>query len=214
MWQRALPGMESFDVLYRNLGLAAWQRDGNAPQAIELLEKAMQLNPRNQDLYLLLDDLYKAQELPEKRASLLETIEALPEMREDVRKRRIMMLVDLGRYTDALHVMQTQKFIPLEMDQSFHNLYVRALLQRAEDALQAGQVQTAIADYQQALNYPENLGVGAPTTLNQADIFYYLGLAYERLGMYPEALAAWRSAACEHHARWLQAIRFHSESPG
>ena len=199
MWQRALPGMRDFDVLYRNLGLAAWQRHADIPTATELLEQALQLNPRNQDLYILLDELYKAQETPEKRARLLGAIEALPELREDVRKRRIMMMVDLGRYNDALAIMQTENFVPLEMDQSFHDLYVRALMQRAADALQAGRVDDAIRDYQEALKYPENLGVGAPTTLSQADIYYHLGLAYEQVGRYMEALAAWRSAACEHH---------------
>ncbi len=199
MWQRALPGMQDFDVIYRNLGLAAWQRRADIPTATEMLEKALQINPRNQDLYILLDELYKAQEMPEKRASLLGAIEALPELREDVRKRRIMMLVDLGRYNDALAIMQTEKFVPLEMDQSFHDLYVRALMQRAADALQAGKVDDAIRDYQEALKYPENLGVGAPTTLSQADIYYHLGLAYEQVGRYSEALAAWRNAACEHH---------------
>ncbi len=212
MWRNALPGLEDFDVLYRNLGLAAWQRQADAHQAIELLEKALQLNPRNQDLYLHLDDLYRAQELPEKRQSLLAAIEALPDMREDVRKRKIMMLVDLGRYTEALHIMQSERFIPLEMDQSFHNLYVRALMQRAADSLAAGQVDAVIAAYMQALSYPENLGVGAPTTLGQADIYYHLGLAYEQVGRYPEALAAWRSAASEHHAHGSRLFEFIQKS--
>jgi tetratricopeptide (TPR) repeat protein len=94
------------------------------------------------------------------------------------------------------------------MDQSFHNLYVGALMQRAADALETGQVEDAITCYQQALNYPENLGVGAPTTLNQADIYYHLGLAYERLGRYSEALEAWRNAAAEHHAHGTQLFEF------
>jgi tetratricopeptide (TPR) repeat protein len=200
LWLKALPGMESFDVIYRNLGLAAWQRQGDLPKAVELLEKALQLNPGNQDLYLLLDDLYKNLKTPDRRASLLKAVEGLPDVREDVRKRRIMMLVDLGRYNDALSIMQTEKFIPLEMDQSFHDLYVRALSHRAADALQDGKVEDAIRDYQEALSYPENLGVGAPTTLSQADIYYHLGLAYEQAGRYSEALTAWKCAASEHHA--------------
>jgi tetratricopeptide (TPR) repeat protein len=35
--------------------------------------------------------------------------------------------------------------------------------------------------------------------MSQAEIFYKLGCAYELLGSYPEALAAWQSAAKEHH---------------
>jgi len=53
--------LSEFDVIHRNLGLAAWQREKNYPKAIELFEKALSLNPANQDLYLHLDDLYKAE---------------------------------------------------------------------------------------------------------------------------------------------------------
>lgn len=49
------------------------------------------------------------------------------------------------------------------------------------------------------LEYPENHGVGAPTTRAQAHIYYHLGLAYEKLGKYPKAIKAWREAASEHH---------------
>lgn len=199
LWQEALPGLHDFDVIHRNLGLAAWQREQDLPEAIAHFEKALFLNPRNQDIYLHLDDLYKAQGLVEKRRELLAKISALPDLREDVRKRRILMLVDLGDYEEALQIMQTQIFVPLEMDQSFHDLYVRALMQRAEARLAAGLPEEAIADYRQALTFPPNLGVGEPTTLSQAHIYYHLGLVYERLGRYPEALSAWRNAASEHH---------------
>ncbi len=198
-WQEALPGLQNFDVIHRNLGLAAWQRENNPTKAIAYFERALKLNPRNQDIYLHLDELYKAQGLVEKRRELLQAIISLEEPREDVRKRRILMLVDLGDYEEALQIMQSQVFVPLEMDQSFHDLYVRALMQRAEAHLAAGRLQEAVADYQQALTFPPNLGVGEPTTLNQAHIYYHMGLAYEQMGRFSEALAAWRNAASEHH---------------
>ena len=199
LWQEAVQGLEAYDVVYRNLALAAWQREKNYPQAIELFEKALALNPQNQDLYLHLDDLYKTMDMAVQRQRLLEKIKALPEVREDVRKRSILILVDLGHFEEALRIMQTEKFVPLEMDQSFHDLYVRALLGRAEGAMESGQVQQAIIDYQKALEYPGNLGVGKPTTLAQAHIYYRLGLAYEKLGRFPDALQAWFKAASEHH---------------
>ena len=71
---------------------------------------------------------------------------------------------------------------------------------RAADHLKAGQVEEAIMDYLKMLEYPENLGVGAPTTRVQARIYYQLGLAYEKLGKYSLAIRAWREAASEYHA--------------
>lgn len=199
LWEKALEGIPEYGVLLRNLGLAYWQRERDLAKAVAFFEKALGLNPKNYDLYLHLDDLYKAQALPEKRASLLARIQALDEPREDVRKRKVAILVDLGRYEEALHIMTSEQFVPLEMDQSFHDLYARAWMQSAEAHLGSGQVEAAISDYQKALEYPDNLGVGKPTTMSQAEIFYKLGCAYELMGNYSEGLAAWQSAAKEHH---------------
>ena len=200
LWEQALQGLATLDVLHRNLGLAYWQHDNDLVRATGEFEQALRLNPLNYDLYLLLDDLYKAQELVHKRKELLEVIKALPEPREDVRKRKVAMMVDLGQYEEALGLLTGERFIPLEMDQSFHDLYVRAWMQKAEAHLHADQVEEALLDYQNALEYPANLGVGAPTTLAQAEIYYRMGCAYEKLGLYRQALSAWQQGASEHHS--------------
>ena len=200
LWHEALKGMPAYDVLLRNLGLAAWQRKNNPAEAVEWFEKALGLNPNNQDLFLHLDDLYKALNLKEKRAQLLTSIRALADAREDVHKRSIAMMVDLGQHEEAIELLAKEKFIPLEMDQSFHNVYVQALMLRAKSHLDSGRLEEAASDYLKMLEYPDNLGVGAPTTRAQADIYYQLGLAYEKLGRYRQAIAAWREAASEYHA--------------
>ncbi len=200
LWEAALEGLPTYDVLLRNLGLAYWQREKNPSKAITTLEQALEINPKNYDLYLHLDDLYKAEKLNDKRARLLEKIQGLEEPREDVRKRKVAVLVDLGRFKEALQILTGEKFVPLEMDQSFHDLYARAWLQKADSDLKANRAEEAVIDYQKALAYPENLGVGQPTAAAQAEILYRLGCAHESLGQYQEALAAWRMAASEHHS--------------
>ncbi|WP_322807199.1 DUF5107 domain-containing protein [Thermanaerothrix sp.] len=198
-WEKAAQGMGDFDVLYRNLGWAMWKYKEDPLRAVEYFERALAINPLNQDLYLHLDDLYKLLGRQADRRKLLERIEALPDLREDVRKRRVLMLVELGEEDKALYIMQNETFVPLEMDQTFHDVYVQALLQRAEKHLQAGRPEQAIEDYQKALEYPVNLGVGQPPDLKQAQIYYLLGLAYERIGRYQDALDAWYCAAKEYH---------------
>ena len=200
-WTDSLPGLGSFGVVYRNLGWAAWKRQGNITLAIDLFERALGINPNNQDLYIHLDELYTALNKGEKREQLLQKMESLTAPREDVRKRTIQVKVELGRYVEALHQMKTQKFVPLEMDQSFHNLYVKALLLRARDHMDAGQVVKAIQDYREALDYPSNLGVGKPVTRSHAHVYYLLGVANEKLGRFREALQAWQDGASEHHPK-------------
>jgi tetratricopeptide (TPR) repeat protein len=199
LWEQALPGLSSFDVIHRNLGLAYWQGDDDLLKATHFLEKAMQLNPENQDLYLHLDDLYNLQGENHKRGELLSAMDALDPIRENLRKRALAMMVDLDQHEQALEMITSQEFVPLEMDQSFHLVYVRALLKRAAAHIEAGRIDEAIAAYLQALEYPQNQGVGKPVTIGNAEVLYRLGCSYELAGDYRQAVQAWGEAASEHH---------------
>jgi tetratricopeptide (TPR) repeat protein len=199
LWEDALAYMDSYDVLYRNLGLAYWQRQGDHARAIATFEKSLACNPKNQDIYLHLDELYKLTGMTDQRRELLARIRAIKDLREDVRKRSITMMVELGRFDEALSCLLSEEYVPLEMDQSFHETYVNALLQRAEVSLAAGRIEQAILDYQKALVFPKNLGVGRPTTSAQAEVYYRLGCACERAGRFQGAIDAWKAAAGEHH---------------
>lgn len=200
-WEQAENGFPQFDVLFRNLGLAYWERKHDQRKAIGYFEKAIALKPENYDLFLHLDDLYKSLGMTEKRAEMVALIKQQKDIREDVHKRAITILVELGRYEEALQVLQEEWFIPLEMDQSFHETYVKALMQRVEARLKNGEIESAIQDYLKMLEYPKNLGVGAPTKKSQAKILFLLGLAYEKIGKYDLALQTWHRAAKEHHEK-------------
>jgi tetratricopeptide (TPR) repeat protein len=199
LWENALTGLGSYDVLYRNLGLAYWQRQGDHTRALTYFEKALALNPENQDIFIYLDDLYKAEGLMDRREQLLDRIRVIKELREDVRKHSITMMVDLGHFEDALLCLLSGEYVPLEMDQSFHEVYVNALVQRADASMKTGKIDNAIKDYLKALEFPKNLGVGKPTTLAQAEVYYLLGCAYEKIGRFQKAIDVWRLAASEYH---------------
>ncbi len=200
LWETALDGLNTFDVIHRNLGLAYWQQNEDLARASQFIEKALTLNPKNQDLYLLLDDIYIEQGENERRIKLLASMETLDPIRQDLRKRKLTIMVDLGQYEQALKILTTEEFVPLEMDQSFHGVYVKALLQSAEAHLAAGSFEQAIADYHKALEFPQNQGVGKPITMGDAEILYRLGCACELIGNYRQAVHAWQKAASEHHS--------------
>jgi len=199
LWEAALSGLNSFDVIYRNLGLAYWQQKNDLVKAIEYFETALEINPDNHDLYLHLDDLYNQQSDTQKRAEILEKMELLDPIREDLRKRKLAIMIDLNQHERALDIMTNEEFVPLEMDQSFHSLYVSALLKNAQGHLDSGRIEQAIADYHKALEFPPKHGVGKPITMCNAEILYRLGCAYELLGKYQRAVSAWHEASAEHH---------------
>lgn len=200
-WENAKNGLSQFDVIYRNLGLAYWERQQYGEKAITNFETALSLRPDNYDLFILLDDLYKVMGKDHKRAQLLEMIDQRTDIREDVHKRAITMRVELGRHEEALKALEEEWFIPLEMDQSFHGVYVQALMQRAKEKIRNGEVESAITDYQKMLEYPSNLGVGAPTKKSQAGILYQLGLAHEKIGEFDLAIKSWQEASREFHEK-------------
>jgi tetratricopeptide (TPR) repeat protein len=200
LWEQAREELEGFDVLLRNLALYHLEHKGNPQLAIELCEQALALNPHNQDLYLDLDRLYRQQDLIEKRLELLTAMRKLSPLREDVRKRVLAMMVELGMHEEALQILARESFVPLEMDQSFHRVYVRALMRRAEAHLQGNRLEDAARDYALALDFPKNHGVGRPTTGSNAELLYLLGCVHEKLGRFGEAIGAWQAAGSEHHA--------------
>lgn len=208
LWEVALAGLPDFDVLLCNLGLAAWQQELDLGGAVNYFQRALAANPLNQDCYLHLDELYSQLGERQQRSRLLDQIRLLETPREDLRKRSIRMLVELERHEEALEIMESQHFEPLEMDQSFHELYAQANLKRAAGLLDAGQTEAAISAYQAALRYPPNLGVGEPTTPAQAQALYLLGRAYEGQGLFTEALDCWRQASQEHHPHGSQLFPF------
>jgi tetratricopeptide (TPR) repeat protein len=163
LWEQALPALQGFAVLHRNLGLAYWHRRGDLPAATRELERAMDIAPSDQELYLHLDFLYKAQGLVDARATLFERMRLLTAPRDDVHKRMVIMLVDLNRHREAVRMLE-DTFVPSEMDQSFRNAFVTAHLGVARGHEQAGRLEEAIAIYKRALTYPANVGTGRPLT--------------------------------------------------
>jgi tetratricopeptide (TPR) repeat protein len=199
LWEQAREELGNFDVILRDLACYQVEQKHNPQLAIDLCEQALALNPQNQDLYLDLDGLYRQQDLPQKRMGLLAAMRKLSPLREDVRKRVLSMMVELGMHEEALRILAAEDFVPLEMDQSFHRVYVQALMRRAEDRLEAARLEDAARDYALALDYPVNHGVGRPTTASNAELLYLLGCVYEKLGRFGEAIGAWRAAGSEHH---------------
>jgi hypothetical protein len=79
-------------------------------------------------------------------------------------------LVGLKRWDEAVDIMRTHKFRPWEGARAMHHWWTEALLGRAQLRREAGDLAGALADYELALTYPRNLGVGRSAHPDEARI--------------------------------------------
>ena len=74
-------------------------------------------------------------------------------------------------------------------------LFNKAHIQRGQKRFAAKEFEAALEDFEAALTYPENLGVGRSDKPEEAPAQYWRGKALEALGRLQEARAAWKAGA-------------------
>jgi tetratricopeptide (TPR) repeat protein len=172
-------------ILQRNLGMAYFNIEKNPHKALLSYQAACQLNPNDARLFFELDQLQKfLGTAPEERLAQIESRLELAGQRDDLSLERISLYNLRGDYDKALQLLDERTFRPWEGGEGrVSQAYIFAHLQRGARLLQTGQAQAALADFQAALSFPANLGEGRHAIwLPEADIFYFLGCAYQALG--------------------------------
>ncbi|MEM1989219.1 MAG: hypothetical protein QW782_01095, partial [Candidatus Bathyarchaeia archaeon] len=78
----------------------------------------------------------------------------------------------------------------------FWEIYVDALILKGLKMLRENRVKEALDCFIRAMDYPRNLGVGAPHPKYRHDVLqlYYAGIAYEMLGDLDSAEKLWKDA--------------------
>jgi tetratricopeptide (TPR) repeat protein len=196
-WQKAVEFDGKFAMAQRNLGLARAQTEKNVAEAIPLLEKAIELEPKNARFYYELDILHEAAGTPlDKRLAVLNKNPDIVARRDDSVTRRIQLLIAAGDTDTALEILQNRHFRNWEGSSGLHDVYVDACLRSGNKQLKADHAEGALRDFQAALDYPLNQEVGrARRGLRLATIYYHIGLAQLALGNAAEAEASLQKAA-------------------
>ncbi len=195
LWFKALG--EGFDnaALLRNLGVYAWRVKKDLPSAAGFYARAIHLRPANYRLYPDLDEIYAQTGNISARSQLFKNAPTPVLARDAVRARYVLLLIEESKFNDALAALMSHHFKPREGGQEIHNLFVLANVEKGNAALQDHRPKDAELAFREAMEYPENLGVGRPGKPHQEEQLYGLGLALQAQGKTAEAQAAWRSAA-------------------
>jgi len=190
-----------FSVLHRNIGQILWEKKGDIKGAIKEYEKAINVNADDYHLYVDLDHLYSTMGFNQERVKLLER--APEEVRDNfnVILQEAILNVHLENYTKAIQILKNNKFHPWEAWTDAHDAWVLANIGKGLSLINRGDYQQALEYFRASIEYPENLGTGAPSPSDPIShsprAHYLMGLCYKELGDKVNANKLWKIASEE-----------------
>jgi tetratricopeptide (TPR) repeat protein len=183
-WETAARLNPGFPTVFRNLGLAYYNKRGDTSRARQAYETAHRLDPADARIFLELDQLYKKLNVPPaERLVRLEARRDLVDLRDDLTIEYVNLLLIAGRHAQALEILTRRSFHPWEGGEGrATGAYVNCLVEAARQSIQQGDYQAALSLLEQARTYPPNLGEGKLYGALENNVLFYSGMAYQGLG--------------------------------
>ena len=191
-WRRAGELDPSLSIAFRNLGLYTWAVEEDLTKADEFYRNAIKARPKDQTLYRDLADILLA---GNKRSEAIKVLESTPFdklRRADVIIMFAQAYVDEQMFTNAIDLLEsTPYFVNWEGQTITWDLFNKAHLERGRKRFDKKDFKGALEDFEAALTYPENIGVGRSNKPQEARAHYWRGKALEGLGHLEDARSAW-----------------------
>jgi tetratricopeptide (TPR) repeat protein len=207
LWEKSVSLGATFPIVYRNLAIAySHQAEGIAlDKAIANLEKAVSFGNKYAIHFFELDELYEAAgTAPEKRLVILEKNHKTVTERDDSLSREISLKVCMGKYDEAIELLQGRSFNVWEGGARFNvnDCWTDAHLLRGHRHFAAGRYKEALADYQASLEFPDNLRASRSRGDGRnAEVDYWIATAYEALGDRDNAEKFWTESSSSSGGR-------------
>jgi tetratricopeptide (TPR) repeat protein len=212
LWQKSASGSTQPVLAFRALGMAARTVDADFAAARQWLEQASKADPGDaivaRDLARLLFEAADKQDSDaDKRTTVSEARDKLKAAfpagkgRSDFVALLARAQNRLGDYADTARMLDQVRVTVWEGAHEVHDLFQDAHLALGEAHLKEGRAAEALAEFNRALEYPENLATGKLENAREAHIQYLRGNALSALGRKQEAAVAWKLAADEPESR-------------
>lgn len=207
-WKRAVDAGVGVPVACRLLGMACRKLDGDAKGADQWLERGNQADPSDPILALDLAQVYFSQadkagskdaerDLIAKSRTVLAAAFAAGKSRSDFVALLARAYNRLGEYAETVRLLDSVRITIWEGAREVHDLFEEAHLSLGRAYLKDGHADRALAEFNRALEYPQNLATGRMQNTREAHIYYLRGNAMAALGQKEAAIASWKKAAEE-----------------
>ncbi|HEX4169431.1 MAG TPA: DUF5107 domain-containing protein [Bryobacteraceae bacterium] len=213
-WEQSVRIEPDFPTAWRNLGIAYFNAGKDPERARDAFNRAFHRDQTDGRVLYERDQLWKrVGVLPSQRLLELEAHLDLVDTRDDLSIELIALYNQEGQHEKAFSVLTSRTFQPWEGGEGLAiGQYARTQIALGRCALESRNDAAAKALFQAALASPKNLGEAKHPLANQANIYYWLGVANERLGDATEALACWRRAASTHGDFQEMSVKAFSEA--
>lgn len=188
-WERASVLEPRHATVWRNLGIAYFNVRGDVDAAVRSFDRAFAVDQKDGRILYERDQLWKRTgRSPEDRVAELLKRGKLVESRDDLSVELASLYNQLNQPEKALQLLLTRRFQPWEGGEGqVLTQFVRAELLLGRSALALDRKKNALEHFLHALNPPSNLGEAKHLLVNQSEVFFWLGRAYETLSQEPDA---------------------------
>ncbi|MCX6307367.1 MAG: DUF5107 domain-containing protein, partial [Bacteroidia bacterium] len=195
-WEKSAAMDDQFPTVLRNLSLAYFNKLKQEEKAVALLEKAFALDGTDARVLMELDQLYKRICRPHaERLKFLENYFELVEQRDDVYLEYATLCNQIGNYNKAKELIDNRRFHPWEGGEGkVPTQYQLCRVELAKESIAKEEYSRTIELLNECLDYPHNLGEGKLDGTQENDFHYFLGCAYEGMGLLEEARKYWALA--------------------
>ncbi len=196
-WEKSMALDGTYPTVHRNLALVYYNKQKNAFNALEKLEKAFALDTTDSRILMELDQLYKKLGRTfSERLTLLEKYPTSIEYRDDLYLERSALYNSLGSHQMALNLLLKRSFHPWEGGEGkVTGQFLFAHIELAKLAINGEEYAIALRHLEAAEVYPYNLGEGKLYGIQENDIFYWKGCAYDGIGSSEKAVYFWEKAS-------------------
>jgi tetratricopeptide (TPR) repeat protein len=208
LWKKAAELGAEPVIAYRALGMASLTLDNDPDAAGKYLSQAHELDRSDaivaRDLARVLlaqaekaDPATRKKELWSRSRDTLQAAFSSGRGRSDYVALLAKAQNRLGEYAATAQMLDSVRVTVWEGAHEVHDLFVEAHVALGESQLKVGRTAEALAEFNRALEYPENLATGKLENTREARLQYLRGTALLVLGQKDQAVQAWKAAAAE-----------------